>query len=330
MPEYTTIGGAKADLYEHPAVKAWMKLRLAPLEPLKIVILKPELKRSAVYRVESARPVGSSVIAKRARLANISLEFKVYREILSYLPLRSLRCFGFAEDSHPEFGWLFLEDAGEERYSSSDEKHRSAAAQWLALLHASAASHVETRAWLPDRGLEYYRHIVGLVRTAIEPNLANPALSVNDRTVLHAILDHCDVLESRWSEIADICCLMPHTLVHGDFSAKNVRILRGHTGLDICPLDWDAAGWGIAAPDLSLMDAAVYCSVARHYWPCLNLHALKRLANVGRIFWALEPITGEAEPLASNWLGNVMRKMRSYEAEILDALKAAGWAYAQN
>jgi hypothetical protein len=168
------------------------------------------------------------------------------------------------------------------------------------------------------------------VRITIQPNLANPALSSEDRIVLREILQHCEVLESRWREIAAICHLMPHTLVHGDFSAKNVRALRGPAGLDICPLDWDSAGWGIAAPDLSQIDAAVYWSIVRHYWPGLSLDELKQLANVGRIFWSLEPITGEREPLASNWLGNVMRKMRSYGAEIANSIQTAGWACVQN
>jgi hypothetical protein len=330
MPEYAIIDGAQADLFDHPAQQAWTKLRLAPLEPQRVVVLKPEVKRSAVYRLESAGPAGTSVIAKRGRMANIALEFKIYREVLSGLPLRTLQCYAFTEDRDAEFGWLFLEDAGDERYSSGDEEHRALAAYWLAVLHTCAAVNVATRAWLPNRGLEHYRQIVKSVRSTILPNLANPALSAADRTVLNAILSHCDVLESRWRDVTEISRLMPPTLVHGDFSAKNVRTLRSANGLLIFPLDWDAAGWGIAAPDLSRTDAAVYWSVARHQWPGLTLEATRRLAEIGRMFWALEPVTGEGETLASDWVGNVMRKMRSYETEIADALQTAGWEHYPN
>ena len=52
---------------------------------------------------------------------------------------------------------------------------------------------------------------------------------------------------------------------------------------------------------------------------------MKRFANVGRMFWALDPITGEVEPLTGNWVGNVMRKMRFYHAELAAAIQIAGW-----
>jgi hypothetical protein len=330
MREHGLIDRSQADLNNHPAAASWAKLHLAPLALRRIVILKPDVKRSAVYRLENAGPTSSSLIAKRGRMANVAFEFKIYQEVLSRLPLPNLHCYGIAEDADPKFGWLFLDDAGEERYSSSDEEHRAVAAQWLAVLHATTAEHLETRAWLPSRGLEHYRHIVRLARNTIRPSLSNPVLTAEDRSVLDAILSYCDSLESRWRDVADICNLMPPTLVHGDFSAKNVRTLRGPNGLEILPLDWDSAGWGIAAPDLSRTDPAVYSSVIRHHWPGLTIEATARLAEVGKMLWALEPITGEAEALASDWVGNVMRKMRSYKAEIGDALETAGWAHCPN
>ncbi len=326
MPEYTAIEAAETDLLEHPAVKAWGKLQPTQARPPRVVMLKPDKKRSAVYRLENAGPTGSSVIVKRTRLTNIAIELHIYREVLPRLPIRTLRCYGFAEDRDPAFGWLFLEYAGDERYSSGNDEHRALAAEWLAVLHTSAAKHGMARACLRDRGLEYHRDIVRLVRDTIRRSLGNPALSASDLTVLKAIMSHCRVLELHWCQVKEICNAMTCTLVHGDFSAKNVRTRRGPNGLEIFPLDWDAAGWGIAAADLSQTDVAVYWSIARHHRPGVTLENLKRLAAVGRMFWSLEPVTGEAEPLASNWVENVMRKMRSYETEIADALQAMGWA----
>src|SRR6266849_6487444 len=72
-------------------------------------------------------------------------------------------------------------------------------------------------------------------------------------------------------------------------------------------------------------DIAAYWSVVRQRWPGLELDAVKRFANVGRMFWALDPITGEVEPLTGNWVGNVMRKMRFYHAELAAAIQIAGW-----
>jgi hypothetical protein len=44
------------------------------------------------------------------------------------------------------------------------------------------------------------------------------------------------------------------------------------------------------------------------------------------MFLALESITGEVDALASDWVNDVMRKMRAYESELSGALKAVGWA----
>jgi aminoglycoside phosphotransferase (APT) family kinase protein len=123
---------------------------------------------------------------------------------------------------------------------------------------------------------------------------------------------------------------MPETLVHGDFSAKNVRIRQGQHGLELLPLDWDAAGWGVAAADVSQIDVVLYWSIIRQHLPNLSLDAVKRFANVGRMFWNLEPVTGEAETLASDWVQTVMRKMIAYETEIADALRAMGWLRVRN
>lgn len=330
MPNYATIEAEQANLLEHPAVKAWAKLGPVRIEPRRVMILKPEKKRSAVYRLENVGPAGSPVIAKRGRAANMAIELAIYREVFPHLALRTLRCYGFVQDQDPGFGWLFLEDAGEERYSSGSEEHRALAAQWLGTLHTSAAAHAAAKACLPDHGLNYYRKVVWLACETIQPSLANPALSANDLVVLHAILSHCEVLASHWSEVEETCNVVPQTLVHGDFSAKNVRTRRGQSGLELFPLDWDNAGWGIAGADVSQTDVVAYWSVVRHHWPGLSLDDMRRFANVGRMFWGLEPVTGEAESLASDWVQNVMRKMVAYEAEFADALEATGWKRVYN
>lgn len=325
MPRCDAIEVIESNLLGHPAVKAWAKLAPARIEPARLVTLKPEKKRSAVYRLQNVGPDDSAVIAKRGRMSHLIVELALYRDVLPYLPLPTLRCYGFVEDEHPAFGWLFLEDAGEERYSSDSEEHRTLAARWLGILHTSAAAHAAAKTCLPDRGLNYYRGMVRLVHETIRPSLGNPALSANDRLVLNSILSHCASLESRWSQVEEICNVMPHTIVHGDFSAKNVRVRQGRDRVELLPLDWDDAGWGVAAADVSQTDAALYWSIIQQRWPNLSLDSVKRFANVGRMFWGLEPVTGEAESLASHWVQNVMRKMVAYEAEITDAFQATGW-----
>ncbi len=67
---------------------------------------------------------------------------------------------------------------------------------------------------------------------------------------------------------------------------------------------------GVAAADLSHTDIAVYWPIVHRQWPSLELAAVKKVANVGRMLCAFDAITGEAEPR------NVMRKMMFYRAEI--------------
>jgi len=325
MPNDATIDAEQSNLLEHPAVKAWARLRSERVEPASVLVLKPEKKRSAVYRLENAGPAGSSLIAKRGREANLAIEVAIYREVLPHLPFRTLQCYGYTPDQDPGFGWLFLEDAGDEKYSSGSQEHRASAAHWLATLHVSAAAHAGAKASWPDRGVNYYRRIVSLAQDTVQQSQNNPVLNLGDLTILKSILSHCKVLLSHWSQVEEACNIMLQTLVHGDFSAKNVRFQRSENGPALFPLDWDNAGWGVAAADVSQTDVAAYWSVVRQHWPGLGLEDLEHFANVGRIFWALDPITGEQESLASDWVGNVMRKMRAYEEEIAAALRAARW-----
>ncbi len=326
MPRDRVVEVPRADLDDHPAVAAWQRLAQPARRPRSVFVLKPEKKRSAVYRLEGAGPSGSAVIAKRGRAARLATELLIYREVLPHVSAPTLRCYGSIEDQQPGFGWLFLEDAGDGRFSSGNAEHRVLGGRWLALLHTSIPCRPAWQANLPSRHVEYYRAIVGLARDAITRSLPNRVFTTADVRMLEAILFACDRLEHVWSTVEEICGALPSTLVHGDFGSKNVRVRTGPDGPQLLPLDWDSAGWGVAATDLSQTDVTTYWSVARARWPELEPDALACLATVGRMFLALESITGEVDALAGDWVDNVMRKMRAYESEVSGALKAAGWA----
>ncbi len=314
-------------LRNHPAVEAWGRLAPDQGEPRRVFVLKPEKKRSAVYRLQGIGPGPSSVIAKRGRTGRVAIELLVYRQVLPCLSVATLRCYGSVDDQEPGLAWLFLEDAGDEPYAAADSEHRVLAARWLAALHATTALHSSSlSACLPGRGIDYYRKIVSLARETIHEGITNPACSDADVGTLDALMCSCDILESRWSKVDAICRDVPDTLVHGDFGAKNVRIRPGRDGLELLPLDWDSAGWGIPAIDVSQADGAAYWSAVRDYRPELEPDALAPFSAIGRMFLALESITGEADPLRGDWVDNVMRKMRYYESEMAKAFQIAGWA----
>jgi hypothetical protein len=312
---------------EHPAVRAWAKLHGPPRTPPRIEVLKPENKKSAVYRVDHVGPSGSSVIAKRCKLQRLALERGIYEQVLPDLPLPTLQFYGSWAEPDAAYGWLFLEDAGDERFCSGSAEHRALAGRWLGTLHTSLAGERAKGLGLPRRGLDFHREMAELARDRVRESVTNPAMSADDLSVLERILSHCDCVASHWPEIEAVCNTVPEVLVHGDFGAKNVRVRRRGGALEILPLDWDGAGWGLPADDLAQVEAGVYWSIVRHHWPGLTADAVDRLANIGKIFWNLIPITDEAETLNSDWVGNVMRKLRAYEAGIAEATAAEGWGH---
>src|SRR5713226_8202937 len=178
--------------FEHTAVRAWAQLHGLPKMAPRIEVLKPENKKSAVYRLDHVGPSGLSVIAKRCKLPRLTLERAIYEQVLPDLPLPTLQFYGSFVEPDAACGWLFLEDAGDERFSSESVEHRALAGQWLGTLHTSVAGEWVKTLRLPRRGLDFHRESVVLARDTIRESLANPAMSADDLSVLKRILFHCD------------------------------------------------------------------------------------------------------------------------------------------
>ena len=120
-----------------------------------------------IYRLKGVGPEGSAVIAKQCERGDGVMEHTMYREILSHLPIPTLRCYGFVEEPRDEFCWLFLEDAGTEVLRFHIRDHRALAAPWLGLMHTSAV-HVAATARLLDRGPDYYLEHLRLARETLQ------------------------------------------------------------------------------------------------------------------------------------------------------------------
>jgi hypothetical protein len=321
---------------EFPAVKAWSELRAEPVEPGRVEIrLLKRKSRSAIYRLAGVGPQGS-VIAKWCRQADAAAERTIYEEVLQHLPVTALRCYGSVGEANGRFCWLFLEDGGGQEYSPQCAEQRVLAAGWLGRLH-TAATRVAAAARLPDRGPDHYRGHLRSARAAILGNLANGALSAEDRTVLKAIICQCDALESRWDRVQSACERVPRTLVHGDLVVKNVNVRPGPAGPAILAFDWETAGWGVPAPDLvqALLldrvasvspDLPAYWAVVRQSWPYLGMADIHQLAALGRVFRLLAMIDWLSLDLAYPWVSKPIAGMRVYQAEMAQAVQATGWA----
>ena len=313
-------------LPEHPVVGVWRELRPASAGPESIHVLR-ERSSCAIYRLTGVGPGGSAVIAKRCRAARARVERAVYEEVLPRLPVDSPRCYGIIEDEGRSC-WLFLEDVGGERYVTSDPEQYALAGRWLGLMHTSAAILADAAtaaARLPDGGPGRYLGHLRSAREDILRNISNPALTAGEVALLRALASQLDVLERRWGWLEESCPRAPSTLVHGDFRPKNAYIRRDHGGARLFPIDWETAGWGVPAADLTRVDIAAYWSVVRECWS-LDLQAIRRLATVGQVFRFLAAISWASPYLAygtSRLLSFPMSSIRALQAQLSDAMRAA-------
>jgi hypothetical protein len=332
----------QASPLEHPAVRAWAKLNPGEGPPTEVRRLQKKQK-GQVYRLMRARPEGTAIIAKRSSLIRIRSERAVYEKVLCALPVCSVRYLGSIEEPDEGYGWLFLEDAGDEAYSPLRAECRVLAGRWLACLHSSAAS-LASAVPLPDRGPEYYFEHLQSGRATILGNRAHPGLTGEDVVVLKTVIRQMEVVAAHWSEVREVCRQAPRTFIHGDFAPKNMRVRSGTAGTALVPFDWGSAGWGIPAADLvqasrsspgwsgldlraywASPDLAAYCDVLREAGWRLGVPDARTLAVVGKFFRCLVCIDLEAQSFATAWVEDAARKMRLYSTEMADALRATGW-----
>ncbi len=326
----------RADLLEHPAVRAWSGLSPTRVEPDRIVVLKRKAN-GAVYRLDGVGPGGRAVIAKRCRREKAAIERAVYEQVLPRLPLTTPDYHGFVEEADGLFAWLFLEDVGDERYSPEVEEHRILAARWLAILH-SAADSTGAKPLFPERGPAHYRAYLRSIGETLPQIRARSLVPPDGVEVLQSIASRCERLESFWSRVEAICERIPRALVHGDCLAKNVHLRASQAGRGIAFFDWGGAGWGLVATDLGQLalphrgppdvdpGCATYLAVARRRWPDLDLEAVRQLANLGQLFWALKVISRGIPEFECDWARpeDVTGNLRIYEAALARSMRGAG------
>jgi Phosphotransferase enzyme family len=325
-------GSSAAEGEEHPAAAAWRSLgpdRRVPSGVEKVRAKKPPGR--CVYRLLHATADGDSVIAKRYGVAAHSIERALYQEVLPSLPVSSLRFYGEI-DADDGYVWIFLEDAGRQKFSPCDAEHRALAARWLGAMHV-AASALPFRDRLPDRGLQHYRRHLETGRRLILDNLDNPGLRTDEIVLLRSVVALCNAVERRWVELQDICAAAPATLVHGDFEPRNVFVRDAPGGPDwqrLLVIDWETSGWAVPAADLapprqqSQVDLEIYCRIMQERWSDFDLRMARRLMWVGLIFRRLAAIEWAAVRLVDPGpvaLEQPLARLRIYHEELGRALE---------
>ena len=208
------------------------------------------------------------------------------------------------------------------------------AGQWLASVQrARRASGLQAR--LPDRGPDHYLQLLRSSRRGLLERAGNPVLSADEVALLRRFAAYGDVIEAHWDEVEKACGMLPRTLVHGDFVIKNLRVRTGTTGPALLVFDWEMAGWGAPATDLAQFvgrcaspELNVYWSEVRNGFPQLDLSDIQRLADYGgllrmldKVFWATVSMEGSSY----EFLVNPISHLRSYEPELVGALRAVNW-----
>jgi Ser/Thr protein kinase RdoA (MazF antagonist) len=319
------------NLLEHCAVEAWSQLRPQRTEPESLEVIKHG-RTSAIFRLAGVGANGSAVIAKKYPAAAAAVERTVYEQLLTRVPFPSLRSYGWVQDSKDDRCWLILEDPGGLPYSPLSDEHRALAGRWLGTIH-SAAMRLGLAVCLPRREPGHYLCLLRNSRSKVRELLVHPEMTEEDADILRRIISHCNVVESRWNDLEEICSDLRRTVVHGDFAAKNVRLISTQAGLSLVVLDWGIAGWGIPATDLAQFaghtvspDFTAYCSAMEKGGTPLDIGAVKRLADCGKIFrlldaiaWACSWETGDSY----SHLKKPVSLLGKYAARLTEALRAA-------
>jgi aminoglycoside phosphotransferase (APT) family kinase protein len=304
---------------ETAAREAWRALFGDASSPSRVELLKRSRDGTAVYRLCGATLAVRPVIAKRAPRATAQVERTVYERMLSRLTEPSLALHGAVDEPGKDFCWLLLEEGQGQKYRRELRSHRAAAGRWLRSLHAALAD-LEPVTSMPARRPPHYLALLRSARAAVASRLRT-AGAESDR-VLESMLVQCEQLMAHWEELEAACAPARDTLVHGDFIDNNVLIRSGPSGLVVLPFDWEKAGWGVPAEDLSSVDLNAYCESSGGSPPTVDRAALGRLAAAGSIFrcivfldWAtsgrdLDRVEQEVEQieLCSSWLDTLMEK----------------------
>ena len=281
---------ATTNLADHPAVRAWDSL--GGPAPARVEYWRRHKTKPAIYRMvfDDPRP---AVFVKQSRRSGLELERRIYEEVLPRLPLTVPRYLGSTVDAEGST-WLFIEDVGAGAFAPDDLRHHALAARWLALMHGPASTRIAGAAF-PEAGPARYLAHLHEGRERIRRNLGNRAMDDQDRAILNGMLARLDEVEARWPGVERACQGLPVTLVHGDLRKKNVRIGGGEPPV-LYVFDWEMAGWGVPAADLSgaggkgatlRVDSDAYLETVREFWPHLDAAAVSRLSVLGRIFQAL-------------------------------------------
>jgi hypothetical protein len=200
--------------------------------------------------------------ARRARpafLCEPRREINAYRWILPHAPAGTAAWYGEVQQSPTDRCCLLLEQVnGLQLWQVGDVSIWEQTAAWIARFHRAfsplRAQQLATRSGALRYDEGFYRRWLDRARRFADGN-------VETRQVLDGVARRYDAVVRRLTR-------QPQTLIHGEFYASNV-IVEEHSGVRICPVDWEMTALGPALMDLAALTAgwveATQRTLARAY-----------------------------------------------------------------
>jgi hypothetical protein len=295
-------------------VRTVASLALPGFSAAHVEIYSGSRRRSTAYLVADASR-STSLAVKRLPSAAARLEERIYRRILPPLGVVALTCHGTWPSAQAGHSWLVTDHVAGEAFDHSRREHASSLARWAARLHTGSAA-VPLAMDLPSRGLDHSHNLLGEAHEVMVAGIDNAAVTAEERSSLATLRDLIEQILDDWTRMASLFHRLPMSLVHGDLTRGNVRMVR--RGNESVPyvLDWETAGKGSPLLDLPILDAAAYGEAIKPTWHELDLPTLYRLRTLGTVVWTAYVIAGERASLISAWPHRAAAKVKPYIAWI--------------
>ena len=318
------IEDSSAPIGPQHAARAWLRVRPSGPSPEVIEDLKPRrskhVARSYIFRLAGVDDDGNAIVAKLSRTA--AREAFLHSTFLEPMLVGTPRLVSVTEEPAVHgMTWLFLEDVGDEWW---DARADTAAARWLARLHAAPVESVPV-GQLPSQDLDQRfvraRQELDAVAEGGRPRAERIFLA----RLARLFDDVCDALDGQ----RDLFAQMPNAVVHGDLVAKNARV-RWRDGMPtFFVLDWEHAGFGTPAVDLWWLANSgaaedVYFSVIQGHWPGVGRSDFSSMVQLGALLRLMTSAVWEVPSLRYASAARPVRRLRDYEVGISRRIRNLG------
>jgi hypothetical protein len=267
-----------------------------------IQTIRTEFKnRENLYLVlKDLSPSANFNSVRPAFLCDPNREIEIYQHVLKP-DLGTPLCFGaITQPAHKRY-WLFLERiSGRHLWQMGDIEHWNAAARWLAQLHNNSEVAARAKKIAPVL-IQYDRAYFDIWLPRAKKFLSTSGSNLPPG-LLHGFKNIC----KNYHRIVDRLASLPTSFIHGDFFASNVLLRNETSPKQICPMDWELAGFGSGLLDLAALT-------------CGKWEPPERISMISAYREALRPIKG-SKPSIQELIGAVDT------CELHLAIQFLGWS----